>query len=178
MRERRFLYFTLGVVAILAVGGAPPLSLENSGIRFPDGSFQTTAAIVDSGTPVHDESTVSISDTDFCSSFTSLYTVPNGKFLIIDWVSIESNSVNQLDPVDVDIAADDGITTVVHTVTRLPDSTQTAGSIFFSTRYSGPVHIYSAQNEVVEGQACRDGSSSDTTVRITFVGKLFDVTGP
>ena len=56
MSERRFLYFALGVMTVVCVGAATnqivPLvpagiALSNTGITFPDGSVQTTAAASD-----------------------------------------------------------------------------------------------------------------------------------
>ncbi len=52
MKERRFLYFALGVLAVISVGavtnqvspaGAPGLGIGDEGIMFPDGTVLTTA---------------------------------------------------------------------------------------------------------------------------------------
>jgi hypothetical protein len=51
MKERRFLYFALGVAAVVSVGAVTnqvvsspgALGLSDDGIRFPDGTVQTTA---------------------------------------------------------------------------------------------------------------------------------------
>lgn len=51
MRERRFLYFVLGVATTVSIGaatsqgGLPGLTLDEAGITFPDGTVQTTAAV-------------------------------------------------------------------------------------------------------------------------------------
>lgn len=42
MKEKRLLYFALGILSVVGIGQAT--SIRNDGLQFPDGSVQTTAA--------------------------------------------------------------------------------------------------------------------------------------
>lgn len=99
MREKRLLYFVLGVMAVVSTGAvtnqiaplapASGVALGDTGIRFPDGTEQTTAA-TDAGSAARNSFSAS------CRAFTiggggscRFPAVPAGKIMVVEFVSAD-----------------------------------------------------------------------------------------
>jgi len=103
MKEKRWLYFALGVSAVLGVGAGtnwvasvdpPGLTLGDQGIIFPDGSVQTTAATLGAGAvPCYcdgwaTEGTKVVISCWRADNDAGFSTVPAGQYLLISDVTM------------------------------------------------------------------------------------------
>lgn len=116
-----------------------------------------------------------IADGDDCRT-RILYSVPAGKRLRIDWMSVETAEFggDDFDPIDVFVETRLNNVLLTHNLVRL-DGAEFIGSSFFRTQlWSSPVTLYSQGNRNVLIRACRDVSTDVTSVIVTFHGQLFD----
>jgi hypothetical protein len=122
---------------------------------------------------------VSLGTTGFasCSDWTSLYDVPAGRRLVVEWVAAVSEIPSApADPVDVDIQTWDGTGFVVHPLVRLDNSVEKADSFFYTQRWSGEVLLYSEGGESLQVRMCPDAELEDEHVgAVTFSGYLVEV---
>ena len=99
MTEKRWLYFALGVTTVISLGAvtnqlvplapASGVALSETGITFPDGTEQTTAAMDAASTARSnklDSCTVYLTDGEQVESC-SFDEVPAGKILVVEFVS-------------------------------------------------------------------------------------------
>jgi len=113
----------------------------------------------------------------FCSEWTSLYDVPAGRRLVVEWMSAVSEIPSApADPVDVDAQTWDGTQLVVHSLVRLDNSVEKAGSFFYTQRWSDEVRIYTEGGGSLEVRMCPDAELEDEHVgSVSFSGYLVDV---
>lgn len=163
MRSR--LTVLLGVVTILAIVATPPLAAKPPVKNDP------------AQNAVQGRETLSTVGSAFCSEWTSLYDVPAGERLVVEWVSAQSQILGgTADPVDVEVRSWDGSDYVVHSLVRLDDSLVKAGSFFGTQRWSGTVRIYTEGGGSFEARMCPDAELEDETVgNVTFSGYVLEV---
>jgi hypothetical protein len=167
--------FAIGAFVAVACLGAS-MALHNNGLEFPDGSFQSTAAVLPAATAVQITGSVNILEFDYCVLPQSLYTVPTGKRLAIEWISVEIHADIAADPVDVNITTWDGSSQINHPLVRMPDMELLSGNIFYTQRWHSPILLYSETGQDVQLFACRSGDpNAIQTVEVTASGHLVDV---
>lgn len=176
MTEKRLLYFALGALAVVSIGA---MGIQDDGILFPDGSFQATAAAFTAAHAVQGRSPIlEIVGTSSCSQWTTLYSVPAGKRLGIEWISVQGATLGPTltYPMDLIVRTHDGVDTVLHPLVRLENGVA-VGIAFFKTQiWSGPVRLYSEASQPVEVRMCIDVELTDEPVgHVSFSGYLIDV---
>ncbi len=176
MTKRSSFVAALVVLAIasIGIGAATQLALQNDGIKFPDNTVQKTAAETP-GIFVQGNVIFGFPDFMFCATG-NLYTVPAGKRLRIEWISVEmATAPAGADPIEVDIRTWLNNVQVHHALVRLDEAVNFGESFFFTQRWSSPVTIYNQGNKTIEIFACRDSGGDDSTQIIaSFHGQLFN----
>lgn len=177
MRESRILYFALGVLFVTSIGA---VSLHDDGIEFPDGSFQETASILPAATAVQGKvGLVTPVGGAFCTEIGTLFSVPAGKRLVVEWLSVESaifGGVLGSHPVEVDIITHNGIGQVFHPLVRIDDPVVIGDSFFIGNRWSGPVTLYSEASQPLQARMClEDNPMGEGIGTVGFSGYLIDV---
>lgn len=175
MTENRLLYFALGVLVVLSLGA---ISLQSDGIVFADGSFQATAGGFTAAHAVQGKTPLlAIVGIGGCSTWTTLYAVPAGKRLVIEWLSVQGATLGDTVtyPMDLFVRTHDGLGQVIHPVVRLEDGVG-VGIAFFKTQiWSGPVRLYSEASQPVQVRMCINAELEDETVgSVSFSGYLID----
>ena len=173
--RREVLAFALGGVVVVASLGAA-MAVRNDGLEFPDGSVQKTAALLAASSAVQGQGNANIPDLEFCSTPQTLYTVPLGKRLAIEWISARVQAPILADPVEIYITTRNGVTPIVHPLVRIDGSQVIDGSFFWTQLWNSGVRLYSDSGQNVEISACRDSDVNDTHfITVTFSGHLVDV---
>lgn len=176
MTKRSSFVAALVVVAIasIGIGTAGQLALQNDGVKFPDDTVQTTAAETP-GVFVQGSATVTIMDLSECATG-DVYTVPAGKRLRVEWISIELSEFagDAFDPVDIDIRTWLGGVQVNHFLDRIDGAIVVGTSFFRTVRWSSPITLYNQGGSSVSIRACRDNATDETAVDVRFHGQLFD----
>ena len=161
MMENRLLYFALGVLVVVSVGA---IGIQDDGIEFPDGSFQASAArftatgAVQGRTPI-----LTIVGVSSCTNWTTLYSVPAGKRLVIEWLSVHGATLGATltYPMDLTVRTHNGSEQILHPIVRLENGA-VVGIAFFKTQiWSGPVRLYSEASQPVEVRMCIDVEVED-----------------
>ena len=175
MGTRSTVGWALVVVALAGVGvGMAQVALQNDGIQFPDGSVQATAA-APLGEFVQGTGTVSINEFQFCSSGV-LYSVPNGKVLHIQWISIRLAGFSATaGPVEANIRTTLDDTELFYPLVRMDDLILIADSIFYGDRWHSLVSMGAQGGEDVDISGCRDGDLDNPfSIYVNFHGRLYD----
>ena len=178
MKESRILYFALGVLMVTSIGA---VTLHDNGVEFPDGSLQVTAAGFTAANAVQGRVFLEVdSAPTFCSNTKTLYTVPAGKRLVVEWLAVESfvfGGAGAYHPVEVAILTHDGSSQIYHPLVRLENPIAIGSSFFTSARWSGQVRLYSEANQPFQASFCFDGEFLDnqTVGSVSFSGYLIDV---
>ena len=178
MRETRILYFALGVLVVASVGA---VSLHDTGVGFPDGSFQTTAPVLTASTAVQGQvSLVSAGGFSYCSSLATVFSVPAGKRLVIEWLAVESaifGGAVDSHPVEVDIVTHNGVGETFYPLTRLEDPIVIGDAFHLGARWVAPVRLYSEAGHAVKARMCFETSFefADPVGTVGFSGYLVDV---
>ena len=176
MTENPLAFFAIGVLAVLSIGA---ISLEDNGIVFPDGSFQTTAGGLTASQAVQGKTPLlTIVGIGGCSQWTTLYSVPAGKRLVIEWLSVQGATLGATVtyPMDLFVRTHDGLDQVIHPLVRLENGVG-VGIAFYKTQiWSGPVRLYSEASQPVQVRMCINNELEDQTVgSASFSGYLIDV---
>lgn len=176
MREARILYFALGVLVVVAAGA---VSLHDDGIEFPDGSFQASANNFTAATAVQGKVTLATTGLVECSGFTTLYTVPANKRLVIEWLAAETEimggAVGDF-PATVDIRVHNGSGFVSYPFARLENGLVVGSSFFRRDHEVAQVTLYSEANQPVEVNMCLNNAiDSEPIGTVGFSGYLVDV---
>ncbi len=175
MKETRFLYFALGVLLVVSVGA---VGLHDKGIEFPDGSFQTSASGFTAATAVQGQVSLSIIGTSECSGWTTLYAVPSGKRLVIEWMNAQTEifvGIAGTHPADVSVRTHNGVGTVIYPFARLVFPDSIGSSFFFGTFFHANVRLYSEGNHDVDVLMCLNQEVTDNGIgKVSFTGYLVD----
>ena len=179
MRETRILYFALGVLLVVSVGA---VGLHDTGIQFPDGSFQKSAAGFTAKTAVQGEVGLGVAGGPYsCTNEGILYSVPAGKRLVIEWLHAETAIFGGAaspgtHPVDVIVKTHNGVTPVDYPFARLVFPDVIGDSFFFGTFFHANVRLYSEGNQDVKARMCLDQPVTDEGIgTVSFTGYLVDV---
>ena len=176
MTENRLLYFALGVLVVVCVGA---VGIEDAGIEFPDGSFQTTAAGFTAAGAVQGKAPLlQIVGISSCSGWETLYSVPAGKRLVIEWLSVQGGTLppTAAYPMDLRVKTHDGNQEIIHPIVRLENGVVVGISFFTTQIWSGPVRLYSEAGHPVEVSICINVELEDEPVGwVSFSGYLIDV---
>ena len=115
-----------------------------------------------------------IQEGQFCRAKV-LYTVPAGKRLRIEWISIEGREFGDgFEPLDVSVRTKVSGPAVVHPLARIEDAVMIGEAISVSAFWNSPVTIYASAGSPVTVIACRSSSTDGTSVLVTMQGQLFD----
>ena len=177
MRERRILYFALGLLVVVSVGA---VSLHDNGIEFPDGSFQITAATLGAATAVQGKVSLAtpVGGAE-CTELGTLFNVPTGKRLAIEWLAVETGifgGAANTHPIDVEIITHDGMGQIFHPLVRITDPAVIGTSFFMGNIWSGPVTLYSEAGQPVQARMCLQVELFGEGVgTVGFSGYLIDV---
>jgi hypothetical protein len=178
MRESKILYFALGVLLVVSVGA---VGLHDSGIEFPDGSFQKTAAGFTATTAVQGQVGLGVVGTGECTGWTTLFAVPAGKRLVIEWLAAETAifggaATPGTHPVDVSVRTHNGVAPIIYPFARLAFPASIGSSFFFGSFFHANVRLYSEGNHDVEVLMCLNQDVTDEGVgKVSFTGYLVDV---
>lgn len=177
MKETRILYFALGVLVVASVGA---VKLHEDGVEFADGSFQETAALLPAATAVQGK--VSLGTPvggAFCTELGTLFNVPSGKRLVIEWMAVETaifGGAASTHPIEVDIVTHNGIGQIFYPLVRIEDPQVIGISFFIGNRWSGPVTLYSEAGQPVRARMCLEAELFGEGVgSVGFSGYLIDV---
>ena len=132
MMMNRLLYFALGVLVVVSIGA---VGIEDAGIEFPDGSFQTTAAGFTASGAVQGKSPLlEIVGVSSCSAWATLYAVPSGKRLVIEWLTVKGGTLppTATYPMDLYVRTHDGSENILHPVVRLENGANVGISFFLT----------------------------------------------
>lgn len=178
MKETRILYFALGVLVVVSVGA---VSLHDTGVEFPDGSFQKTAFGFTATQAVQNRVFVSsLGGFQSCTAQAVLYSVPAGKRLVIEWISAETSILGgapSTHPVDVNVFTHDGFGHVYHPLTQLKDPMMLGESVTLGARWSSQVRLYSEASQDFKVYMCFDHlfEFQESVGFVSFSGYLIDV---
>lgn len=175
MAKRSSLVVALIIVAFVGVGvGVAQLGLRNDGVEFPDGTVQTSAAETP-GEFVQGSASVVIQHLNECAEG-NVFSVPAGKRLRVEWISIELSEFagDDFDPVDIDIRTWLNGAQANHFLPRIDGSIVVGTSFFRTVRWSSPITLYNQGNRAVSIRACRDNDTDETGVDVRFHGQLFN----
>ena len=105
-----------------------------------------------------------------------LYTVPAGKRLRIDWMSVVAAEFqgDDFDPVDVTVRTKVGGPAIVHHLARVGDAEAVGVGLVKTAKWSSQVTFYASAGTTVIVRACRNNDTDATSVFVTMHGQLFD----
>ena len=105
-----------------------------------------------------------------------LYTVPAGKRLKIEWMSIEGAEFGggSFEPLDVFLRTKVDGPAIFHPLARIEHAVIVGSSFFRSAFWNSPVTLYASAGTPVTVRACRQTTTDETSVFVTMQGQLFD----
>lgn len=164
--------------SVLAVAFA--VVLLGSSVCVPDAAFAKKKKTDCAANAVQGKvDVVSVGGFQFCTSLATLYSVPAGKRLVIEWMAAESaifggNAASH--PVEVDVVTFDGTDEIFYPLIRLVDPIVIGDSFFLGSRWQGPVRLYSEGGHAVQVRMCFDSwfEFQESVGTVGFSGCLID----
>lgn len=168
MRDKRILYVALGALLVVGIGAAAKNNANKKCDCPGENAVQGQVTLS------------SVGGFEFCSSIATVYTVPAGKRLVVEWISVETSIFGGMaasHPAEVDIISHDGSGDIFYPLVRLEDPIIIGDSFFLGSRWQGPVRIYTEPGQELRARMCFESQFEfvEQVGTVGFSGFLVDV---